>query len=696
MMLDTFADLLVEIGTEELPPKALQTLSKAFADGFEQQLRAHGISYSEIERFAAPRRLALLTKQVSRQQPDQESLRRGPAVQAAFDAKGAPTPAAVGFARSCGVAIDELEREQTEKGQWLVFRSRVKGRTTAELAPALAEAALGALPIPKRMRWGTHEVEFIRPVHWICLMQGDDAIAGQVLGVAACTRTYGHRFHHPAAIALSSAGEYGEALRTTGFVEASFERRRELIRKQVTELADSHGLRARLDSSLLDEVTALVEWPQAILCRFDGDFLDIPPEVLIETMQSNQKYFPLENGDGVLQASFIAIANLISRDPAQVRAGNERVIRPRFSDAAFFWSQDNRQPLESFRKRLETVVFQDKLGTVAAKSCRVAKLGCSLANTFDTDPTLIDRAANLAKCDLVTSMVYEFPGLQGIMGRYYAERSGEHPDVCRAMEEQYLPRFAGDMLPTGACGRALALSERLDTLVGIFGIGLRPSGTKDPYGLRRASIAVLRILVETPLDLDLRDLLIRAIDGYQTAVVSADTLDATLGYMLDRLRSYYADRGVAMDSVEAVLGSGATNPWDIDRRVAAVTAFRSLPEAEALAAANKRIRNILTKAGVDVAAETPVDESLLTEPTERTLFVRIREFSDRIKPLADQRKYQDLLIALAGLRTDVDAFFDEVMVMAEDDAVRLNRIRLLQRLFALFLRVADLSRLQSQ
>lgn len=687
-------DLLIEIGTEELPPIALPVLSRAFTEGLRDQLKTNGIGFETLESFAAPRRLALLIQGIQTRQPDQESVRRGPAVQAAFDAEGRPTKALLGFARSCGVEVEALGREETDKGSWLVHRSVTPGRETAQLVPDMTEAALAGLPIPKRMRWGDRSEEFVRPVHWVCLMLGTEPIAGTVMGLPAETRTRGHRFHHPAPIAIGQASDYAATLREQGRVEPSFELRRERIREQVMSLAASNGLRARLDPELLDEVTALVEWPQALLCKFDERFLEIPPEVLIETMQSNQKYFPVEDMNGALQARFIAVANIESRDPDQVRAGNERVIRPRFSDAAFFWSQDLKRPLEAFAPRLETVVFQDKLGTQAAKCARVARLGRDLAPTIGVDPALVERAAALSKCDLMTAMVFEFPGLQGTMGRYYAERSGEDACVSAAMEDQYRPRFAGDDLPASPCGRALALADRLDTLVGIFGIGLRPTGTKDPYALRRASIAVLRLLIETPLDLDLRTLLERAAAGFPSGLLAGDTVEAVLSYMLERLRGYYSDQVVAVDTVESVIHTGVTNPRDLDRRIAAVTQFRRLPAADALAAANKRIRNILLKADPADLAEGGPNPALLVEVPEQRLAERIAELGARVEPLAQARDYVAILETLAELREDVDAFFDEVMVMAEDPATRRNRLQLLRSLAALFLRVADISRLQ--
>lgn len=688
------SDLLIELGTEELPPLALPVLARAFADGLREQLKTNGIGFETLDSFAAPRRLALLIHGIQTRQPDQETLRRGPAVSAAFDAAGQPTKALLGFARSCGVEVAALGREETDKGSWLVYRSITPGRETAHLVPELTEAALAALPIPKRMRWGDRSEEFVRPVQWVCLLLGAEPIAGSVLGVTAEACTRGHRFHHPDPIVIQHAADYAATLREQGQVEPSFEQRRERIREQVTALAQANGLRARIDPALLDEVTALVEWPQALLCTFDARFLDIPPEVLIETMQRNQKYFPVEDANGALQARFIVVANIASHDPDQVRAGNERVIRPRFADAAFFWSQDLKQPLAEFAPRLETVVFQDKLGTQAAKCARVARLGCDLAPLLGIAPALVERAAALSKCDLMTAMVFEFPGLQGIMGRYYAERAGEDPCVSAAMEDQYRPRFAGDDLPTSPCGRALALADRLDTLVGIFGIGLRPTGTKDPYALRRASIAVLRLLIETPLDLDLRDLLTRAAAGFPAGLLAAETVETVLSYMLERLHGYYSERVVAVDTVEAVIHTGVTNPWDLDRRIAAVTQFRRLPAADTLAAANKRIRNILLKADAADLTDAPFNPAVLVEVAEQRLAERIEELSARIAPLAQSRDYVAMLETLAELREDVDAFFNEVMVMADDAALRRNRLQLLRALSALFLRVADISRLQ--
>ncbi len=692
--MDAFADLLVEIGTEELPPASLPQLSNGFLEGMRDQLVIQGIAFDEIEPFATPRRLALVARGVATRQTDQDTVRRGPSLQAAFDADGTPTQAALGFARSCGVDVEELTREHSGKGSWLSFHSMRRGEPTSGLLPAMVESALGGLPIPKRMRWGSGEEEFVRPVHWVCLMLGATPVPGRVLGVACGNSTRGHRFHHPDSIEISAPGSYADTLRRRGFVEPSFGRRREMIVEQVERLANERGLHPSIKPWLLDEVTSLVEWPVAILANFESGFLTVPPEVLIETMQKNQKYFPLTDSQGALQASFIAISNIESRDPGQVRAGNERVIRPRFADAKFFWNQDLNTPLDRFADRLGSVVFQERLGTLSDKSARVGRLGRKLAERLGIDADLVGRAAQLAKCDLLSAMVVEFPGLQGTMGRYYALHAGEDASVCTAIEEQYLPRFAGDKLPEVDCGRVLATAERLDTLVGIFGIGLRPTGTKDPYGLRRASIAVLRMLIEIPLPLDLREALGYAAAGFPAGLLSEDAVDSVLEYMLDRLRSYYLDRGVAPDTVEAVVSTGVTVLSDLDRRIVAVSEFRKLTAAEALSAANKRIRNILMKAEVEAASGLSPNPAQMKEEAEIRLVERMDELASVIAPLTARQDYIGVLRTLAGLRDEVDAFFDEVLVMDEDPALRGNRIRILQILYGMFLDVADISRLQ--
>ncbi|MGB7550662.1 MAG: glycine--tRNA ligase subunit beta [Chromatiaceae bacterium] len=685
-------DLLVEIGTEELPPTALHRLSQSFAEGLKGQLAQHHLGYGAVETFATPRRLALLVRNLEAAQPDQELVRHGPSLRAAFDGMGQPTPAAMGFARSCGVEISAVEQEETDKGTWLVVRQRQAGRATRDLLVSMVERSLASLPIPKRMRWGDRDEEFVRPVHWVVLLFGDEQVEGQVLGVMIGRETYGHRFHRPGAMLLWVPGDYADLLRETGRVEPDFNLRREHIRQQVQALAVEAGGYVVMHDELLDEVTALCEWPSAILGGFDPKYLEVPAEVLIETMQKNQKYFPLRSADGSLLPKFITIANIESLDPGEVRKGNERVIRPRFADAAFFWSQDLKHPLEFYGERLNTLIFQDKLGTVAEKSQRVAQIARYIAGIMGYDEDLAARAAHLAKCDLMTSMIFEFGGLQGIMGRYYAEHAGENPAICAAMEEQYLPRHAGDRLPVTDCGRILSLAEKLDTLVGIFAIGQRPTGVKDPYALRRAAIGILRLLIETPLDLDLRELLDFTAQEFRNKLDATAASGEVFDYVLERLKGYCQDHGLAADQVDAVQAVGVRVPSDIYRRILAVRDFSQLPEALALTAANKRIRNILKK-----SEEKPgdhVDQTLLVEPEEISLAARIRELGPQVRSLIEIGNYADTMRILAGLRPEVDAFFDQVMVMAEDPRVRANRLALLAGLESLFLGVADIARLQ--
>ena len=693
--MDANNDLLIEIGTEELPPAALTRLADAFRQGVQDQLDQRGLNSDCIETFATPRRLALLIRNLPAAQPDQEVLRRGPAVKAAFGADGAPSKAAQGFARSCGAEVSDLQREQTAKGEWLVFHSVNKGLPIAELVAPMVEHSLSRLPIPKRMRWGDRDEEFVRPVHWVCVLFGSEVIPARILGIEATGSTYGHRFHHPESIAIGRAADYAAVLREQGRVEPDFARRRDRVRTLVEEAAASVQCTVSIDAALLDEVTALCEWPAPIMGSFDERFLEVPPEALIETMQKNQKYFPVFGPDGELKPRFIAISNIESKDPEQVRKGNERVIRPRFADAAFFWHQDLKQPLEAYQARLEQVIFQKDLGTLAEKTERVAGIAVHIADALGNDAGEARRAARLAKCDLMTQMIFEFASLQGIMGRYYAQRSGESDCVAQAMEEQYLPRHAGDRLPRSDCGLAVALADRLDSMVGIFAIGQRPTGVKDPYGLRRAAIGTLRILIETPLPLDLRDLLQVAAGQLRGKVAAADAAVAdVLQYVMERLKGYYQDQGIGADSVAAVLATGVTIPSDIDRRIRAVEAFRALPEAAALAAANKRIGNILKKAG-DEAPQgiSKVDSSQLAEQAEIELNRRIIELADRVAPLKQAQDYEAVLVELAQLRPEVDAFFDQVMVMADDKALRTNRLQLLHSLQALFVDVADISHL---
>ncbi|HRD64558.1 MAG TPA: glycine--tRNA ligase subunit beta [Candidatus Competibacter sp.] len=685
-------DLLIEIGTEELPPKALFDLALAFEKSISDGLEKAGLPNEEIRRFATPRRLAVLIGNLPARQPDRRQERRGPALSAAFGPDGRPTKAAEGFARSCGVEVAELQRQETDKGAWLVHVSVEPGAATADLVPGIVETALAGLPIPKRMRWGNRDDEFVRPVHWVVLLFGDDVIPATIMGVQTGRETRGHRFHHPFPIRLNSPADYARQLASEGKVIADFGERRDAIRAQADGVAAELNGIAVIKSELLDEVTALVEWPVALAGNFERRFLGVPAEALISTMQDNQRYFPLVDAHGRLLPHFITIANLESRDPAQIRAGNERVIRPRFSDAEFFWNQDRKQPLANRQEALKHVVFQQRLGTLADKSDRVATLARFVAGHGRGNPDWAERAARLAKCDLLTQMVQEFPELQGIMGRYYALHDREVAEVAQAQEEQYLPRFAGDRLPASPTGRALALADRLDTLVGIFAIGQPPSGAKDPFALRRAALGVLRILVEGELDLDLPAALERAAAGFEPAIRAGQVTDAVFEFMMERLRGYYLDRGVRADTFEAVLECRPGRPLDFDRRVRAVDAFRELPEAASLAAANKRIRNILKK--VETVLPFQVRPDLLNEEAEQALAGRLVELSSETVPLMESGLYGEALSRLASLREPVDAFFDRVLVMAEDTALRDNRIALLNELGSLFLRVADFSRLQ--
>jgi glycyl-tRNA synthetase beta chain len=685
------ADLLFEIGTEELPPNALRTLSEALTRELVAGLDRAGLDHGAAQGFATPRRLAVMVEACARWQPDRSTERRGPAVRAAFDAEGRPTKAAEGFARSCGVDVDRLERVASEKGEWLMYRVKETGKAAAELLPGIAEAALNRLPVPKRMRWGDSDAQFVRPVHWILFLHGEQVVPCRLLDTDAGRMTRGHRFHHPGAIWIGRPADYAEALEGTGWVIGDFQRRRERIRTQVTQTAESLGGRADIDDALLDEVTALVEWPVPIAGSFEDRFLEVPHEALILTMKQNQKYFPLLDAEGRLMSHFITVANIDSPRPELIKEGNERVVRPRLTDAMFFWEQDGKRTLADRVGSLRSVLFEKRLGSMYEKSERVAALASSIAEGLGGDGALAARAGMLSRCDLMTEMVYEFPEMQGVMGTYQARRDGEPEELARAMEELYLPRFSGDRLPQTATGTAIALADRLDTLVGIFGIGQRPTGDKDPFALRRAALGALRILVERDLDLDLPGLLRQAASPLGDQI-AGDAPDDVYEFMLERLRGYYADQGFDNDLFDAVAELRPASPADLDRRIRAVAAFRELPEAQALAGANKRIRNILRKTDEPVPAE-PVP-GLFSEDAERALFEALQRVRPVVEPLLGSGRYEQALRTLAGLRAAVDRFFDEVMVMCEDERERHNRLALLTSLGGLFLRVADISHLQ--
>lgn len=683
-------DFLVELGTEELPPKALKSLSDAFTQGIVNGLADAGIDHGAVESFAAPRRLAVRIRDLADAQPDKPVEKRGPAVKAAFDDAGNPTRALNGFATSLGVTPDQLDTLETDKGAWVVYRTVEQGKPTIELLPALIEKSLAALPIPKRMRWGAYHTEFVRPVHWLVLLYGNKVIDAPILNLTPGNQTRGHRFHCPKSLLIPTPNDYEVVLKEEGRVLANFEERRDVIRAGVTAIAESEGNgRAVINDDLLDEVTALNEWPVPLLGRFEERFLEVPAEALISSMEEHQKYFHVVDENDRMLPLFITVANLESKDPAQVVSGNEKVIRPRLSDAAFFYETDRKSRLEDRIEQLKPIVFQEKLGSIYDKSVRVAALARKIADAIGSDPALAERAAMLAKTDLVTEMVLEFTDLQGIMGQYYAEHDGEPADVAKALNEQYMPRYAGDDLPTTLTGCAVALADRIDSLVGLFGINQPPSGTRDPFGLRRASLGVLRIIIERALPLDLQTCCEWATENF-TVLSEQNVATTVVDYMLERFRAHYDEQGIGAEVYLAVHARRPTRPLDFDRRIKAVEAFRQLPEAQALAAANKRVSNILTKQGGDSIGER-VDTGLLQDGAEQALADAVAKQADAVLPLFEQGDYGSALSSLAGLRQPVDTFFEEVMVMAEDDAVRNNRLALLNRLRNLFLRVADIS-----
>ena len=688
------ADLIFELGTEELPPVALKKLSDALTREFIAGLEAANLSHGEVTSYAAPRRLALLVKGLQTRQPDRDVEKRGPAVKAAFDGEGNPTKAAEGFARSCGTTVDKLDRMSTDKGEWLVYQVHESGKAASELLPGIAENALNKLPIPKRMRWGASEAQFVRPVHWLLFLHGEQVVDCTILDATADRLTHGHRFHHPEAITIYSPEDYASVLQDMGKVIAYFPDRRTRIKAAVEKTAAKLGGVADIDDALLDEVTALNEWPVPVAGSFEERFLEVPHEALVTTMKTNQKYFPVFDADGKLMNHFITIANIESRDPKMISEGNERVVRPRLADAMFFWQQDGKKKLEDHVESLKKVVFQKQLGSMYDKSQRVAALAAEIAAGIGGDTGLALRAGQLSRCDLMTEMVYEFASMQGIMGRYQAARDGENPELAQAMDEFYMPRFSGDQLPQSKTGIAIALAERLDTLVGIFGIGQKPTGDKDPFALRRAALGALRIMSEHSLTLNLNDLLAFAANNLGDLVTDKDVVSSVEQFMLERLRGLYADRGVAGDLFDAVAAVSPRDLGDFEQRIAAVAGFRDLPEAESLAAANKRIGNLLKK--VDGPVPSQVDPDKFELDAERTLHEQIAQMSQTVQPLNANGDYAGTLKALSGLRPAVDAFFDDVMVMADDAAVRDNRLALLAGLQALFLQVADISLLQAQ
>ena len=684
--------LLIEIGTEELPPKALKGLSEAFTNAIQQLLSEAQFSFSAIKPFASARRLAVQVVDLTAEQADSLVEKRGPAVAAAFASDGTPSKAAEAWARSNGIEVNQAERLVTDKGEWLLYKATVPGQPLATVLPELVQQALKQLPIAKPMRWGNSDAQFIRPVHTITMLYGDRLIAGEVLGIESGTQLQGHRFHCPAGVHLSHANDYEKTL-YGAHVVADFSRRRELIVTAINQLASKLGGHVEHDSALLDEVTALVEWPVALSARFDESFLEVPKEPLIVTMKDDQRYFPLQDNHGKLLPAFIFITNIDSKDPAQIIAGNEKVVRPRLADAQFFFNSDKKTSLVQRRDNLATVLFQKDLGSVQQKSDRIAQVAAAIAALIGSDAAIAERAGWLCKADLNSNMVSEFPETQGIMGMHYARHDGEPEGVAEAIYEHYLPRFSGDALPKTLAGAAVAIADKLDTLVGIFGIGMIPKGDRDPFALRRAAIGLLRIIVEKKLPLDLQQLVEISRASFGSLLTSTTVQNDVVEFLLGRFRAWYQEQNIDIDVIQAVLARRPTRPVDFDQRVHAVSAFRALPQADALAAANKRVSNILAK--VQGAIPTAVNPALFSEPAETVLYDALKAASAVASAKLDNGNYSAALNELAALQAPVDAFFETVMVNAEDAAVRANRQALLGQLQQQFLQIADISLLTS-
>ncbi len=687
----TNQNFLVEIGTEELPPKALKTLATSFADNVEAELNQAGLSFDKIEWFAAPRRLAVKVLNLATQQPSKEIEKRGPAVSAAFDAEGKPTKAAEGWARGCGITVEQAERIATDKGEWLVHRAKIEGQPTKNLLNDIVANALAKLPIPKPMRWADKTVQFIRPVHTVTMLLGDELIEGEILGVASARTIRGHRFLGEKEFEIQHADQYPQLLREKGSVVADFnERKAEILAKSQAKATALGGV-ADIEESLLEEVTSLVEYPNVLAAKFEERFLAVPAEALVYTMKGDQKYFPIYDKEGKLLPHFIFVSNINPEDPTAIIEGNEKVVRPRLTDAEFFFKTDLKQKLVDRLPRLETVLFQQQLGTLKDKTDRIEQLAGEIAKQIGADEAKAKRAGLLSKCDLMTNMVFEFTDTQGVMGMHYARHDGEDEEVAVALNEQYMPRFAGDELPKSLVASAVALADKFDTLTGIFGIGQAPKGSADPFALRRAALGALRIIVEKNLPLDLEDLVKKSAALFGDKLTNQNVVADVVDFMLGRFRAWYQDEGIAVDVIQAVLARRPTRPADFDARVRAVSHFRTLDSAEALAAANKRVSNILAKAD---AAIGEINLTACVEPAEKALAEAVLALRTEVQPLIAQGDYTAVLDKLANLRAPVDSFFDNVMVNAEDPALRQNRLAILNTLQGLFLQVADISVLQ--
>lgn len=686
-------DFVFELGCEELPSGSVLPLANEFADNVLAALDKAQLAYGEVKRFATPRRIGLVVNDLQSEQLSQRITRKGPAFIAAYDKEGKPTPALMGFAKSCGVTVDKLSTIQTDKGDWIVYDMQTPGSKTKDILPGLITQALSALSIAKPMRWGNSDDEFARPVHWAVFLLGNEVINHPILGVVSSNQSRGHRFHHALPITIESAKTYESQLQSA-FVLADFSKRRETIVNQVQELAAKYDAIAVMPEDLIDEVCSIVEWPQALLADFKTEFLEVPAEALIASMQSHQKCFALKSKAGALMPHFITVANINSSKPQQVILGNEKVMRARLSDAAFFFLQDKKQKLDVLIPATERVVFQVKLGTLKEKSSRIKALMIYFSQALHLAENQAVRAAELSKCDLMTGMVGEFPELQGLMGYYYALHDGEDLAVAKALNEQYMPRFAADSLPESDLGLALSLADRLDTLVGIFAIGQKPSGVKDPFKLRRHALAVVRMLVLIPAPLTISGLLAATLNSYgDTFTVDTTLLGDLKAFILDRLSSYYQSQGIANDLLLAVRARQDECLYDLDKRLQALQIFVSMPEAAALSAACKRVNNLLNHAG-NLVNENDVNPDLLEAGSEQSLYACLNSIENQVEAMYCQGDYGSLLKQLASLREPVDAYFDNVMVMVEDERIKKNRLALLARLQTLLQGVADISLLQ--
>jgi glycyl-tRNA synthetase beta chain len=683
-------NLLIELGTEELPPKSLKKLAESFKQNIHDELSKCGFEFDSIASYATPRRLAVVVKNCAGTQPDSHVEKRGPAVISAFDDNGNPTRAAQGWAKGNGINVAQASRLKTDKGEWLFYVAEVKGKALEEVLQVILQTAVNRLPIPKPMRWGSSSAEFIRPVHTICVLFGNKVLPVSLFGLNSANQVSGHRFHGQRRFTLEHADHYASAL-TSQYVVADYAQRTDTIEAGLKAKAKELGLMPDYDRALLEEISSLVEWPVVLSAKFEADFLDVPKEALIYTMKDDQKYVPLLDADGQLSSQFLFVSNIESKDPIQVIEGNQKVIRPRLSDAKFFFETDKKTTLASKATKLASVLFQKELGTVAEKTTRLVAISQSIAKELGLDATHVTRAAALAKADLLSDMVMEFPSVQGIMGHHYALHDGEHAAVALAIEEQYLPRFAGDKLPTSTAGYILALAEKLDTLVGIFGIGKLPKGDKDPFALRRSAIGILRILVENSLPLNLRNMVESVVDIYADKLSNAQAATQVHRFLLDRFKPFYQDQDITGDVVSAVMTQQPTTAIDFDARIKAVTAFKQMDSAIDLVAANKRVANILNKNDVDIDALPSIDPALFSEDAEIALFTALESAQSDVTRLIENLSYDQVLASLRVLKTPLNNFFDEVMIMADDELVRSNRVALVSKARQLFLSVADVS-----